>query len=310
MEKLISSNPDTLARQIHDILTKEPVKEGVLVDILNSTDKNLRQKIRSQYKKIYSHPIQNDLSSNLSYKLKAVTKALFDTPYELDAREFHKGLHTLANDDRLLCELTISRPKSYLDIVDKVYEKFFGISLRDDIKGETSGLYTDYLLAIFDNERPRNNTINEQEARNIAKGIKDKGMKEYANNVGLFKELFIKKSREDLIKICRSFNELYGKSLYEEIKDEASGKILRIMKNLLFVTISPSEWFSKKLYRSMEGLGTNIRMLTRCLLIREDIDMDVIRDFYKMYRGIELHEEIDDETSGSYGNILMNLSLK
>ena len=86
-------------------------------------------------------------------------------------------------------------------------------------------------MAIISSPRPSNQTIKINEAYNIAKDIIKNGVKQYGKNVNLFKEVFVDKSREDLILISRAFYELYQKTLYETIDKEISGINKKLIKD-------------------------------------------------------------------------------
>lgn len=299
-----------VAQQIYKSLNSDSIDERVLVDVLSTTTNSERQIIRTIYKKLYHHPIQEDLKDGLNYKFKDLCISMFDTPYEFDARELHKAFHSFINDDKAIVEIFVSRPKSYLNIVDQAYSQFYNISLKEEIKKGTKEEYTLFLIAIMDIERPLEQTISGSDAFEIAKQLKSQGLNYYSKDENSFKNIFLNKSREDLILISRAYNELYNANLYEAISSEVSGKNKRLMKAILFSTISPSEWFAKKIYKAIEGIGTDNSSLNRVLISRAEIDMYAIRDYYYMDRKTNIASDIKGGTSGSYGEVLVNLALK
>ena len=155
-----------------------------------------------------------------------------------------------------------------------------------------------------------NPTIQIKEAYDIAKDIIKNSVKQYGKNVELFKQVFIDKSREDLILISRAFFDLYKKNFYETIDKEISGKNKKLIKDILFGLITPAQWFAKKAYKAMKGPGTDDNTLCRVIISRAEIDMDEIRDYYFRDWNTDLRNDIDADCSGAYGKILMNLSEK
>jgi hypothetical protein len=296
--------------EFHKALFEKTVDENIIVEILSNTTNEERQIIRSIYKKTYKHPIQNDINSQLTGKLREITIDMFDTPYEYDARELHTALNSFTNDDITIVEIFVSRPKSHLDIVDIAYKKFFKISLREDVQKQGSKEYSQFLLAIMDFERPLEQTISGDEAYDAAKELIKNGLKVYGNDLNLFKKIFVEKSREDLILIARAYFELSKKSLYDAIESEVGGKNRRLLKGLLFAVITPVQWFAKKCYKAIQGLGGDNNSLIRVLISRAEIDMYAIRDYYFMDTNHEIKNDIEDDTAGAYGQILVNLSLK
>lgn len=301
-----------LTNRFNESLNRKPVDERTIVNILTTTTSEQRQTIRSLYKSLYGHPIQNDISLKLSYKFKDLCIQMFDTIFEYDAKEIHRALHFFINDDKTLVEIFASRPQTYFELISKAYLKFYKISLRDDLQKEI-GKNEDYLkfiLAIMDTPRPIEQTISVSEAYDYANKIKTEGLKKIGNNVELFKEFFIQKSREDLILIARAYNELFKTNLYEEISSSVGGKNRRLMKGIMFAVITPAEWFAKKLYKAIQGLGTDTNSLNRTLVTRAEVDMNALRDYYYMARKTDLFTDVEGDTSGSYGEVMCNLSSK
>ena len=300
---------DNKSNQFHEALFGKKTDENTIVEILSNTTNEERQIIRGFYKKSYNHPIQNDINSQLTGKLREITIDMFDTPYEYDARELHNALNSFTNDDNTIVEIFVSRPKAHLEIVDLAYQKFFKISLREDVQKQGSKEYVQFLLAIMDIERPMEQTISGDEAYDTAKELIKNGLKLYGTDVNLFKKVFVEKSREDLIIISRAYNELKKKSLYDAIESEVTGKNKKLLKGLLFAVITPAQWFAKKCLKAIKGLGGDNNTLFRVLISRAEIDMYAIRDYYFMETNNDIKSDIADDTNGAYGQILVNLTL-
>ena len=126
----------------------------------------------------------------------------------------------------------------------------------------------------------------------------------------LFIEIFCKLSREDLIEICRLYNKLYKKNLYDAVDSNVSGLPKKLINEILFGVISPSEFFSKKIFQSIQGLGTNTNMLNRIIINRSEIDMSEIKQYYKLFRNVEIEKDIEEDTSGMYTELLKSLIQK
>jgi hypothetical protein len=248
---------------------------------------------------------------------------MFDTPYEYDAKELYKVLSSKDSNEDTIIEIFSTRSKSYLDITDIAYKKFFNISLRDEIKKQFHKVFADFLLAIMDNERPLEQTISGDDAYEIANEIIKNGYKEYCSDVNLFKKLFIEKSREDLILISRAYYELTKNNIYdifeeENIDDEKDeekkgrNKNIQLIKGLLFGVITPSEFFAKKCIEALTGSSIDLNTLSRVLINRVEIDMNAIRDYYFKDTQNDLSKEIENafKENGEIGTLLLNLSVQ
>lgn len=294
----------SLTTEIQEALREIPPKEEKIIKIVKGLSSEQRLQLRANYKATYKHPIQNDMTDKLSYKFREVLLALFDSPYELDARELYNSIHSLLIDENTISEIFASRGKEHLKVVDFAYNKFYGISLAEDIKQFTKEEYYKLLLTLKENERPLKLTISDDRAKRIAKEIKSKGIKEYEKNLDLFKYLFCDKSRKDLIKILRSYNELFGESLINVIKRDLSNPNRKLLKYILFSTVSPAEFFSKRIFKALQGLGTDIRAIARTLIFEEN-DLDNLKYYYQRFRKIPIYDDVKgDTTEGNYGELL------
>ena len=252
----------------HDALLGGPKINGnIIVDILSSTNNEERQIIRANYKGIFKYPIQNDIHSQLSDNniFHDITLSMFDTPYEYDARELRKAFSTsLEKDENIINEIFVSRPKHYLEMIDLAYKNFFEISLREELQKNLSKKYSEFLLALMDNDRPSEETISKKEAYEIVKDLSKNGIKTYANDLNLFKKFFILKSRKDLIMISRAYYEIKKVYLFDDIlkevldekninkfEEKEINKNIRLIKDLLFAVITPAQFFAKKCAESL-----------------------------------------------------------
>jgi len=300
-------NLEAMSIQIHDALISKPIDEEAIINILSSTSNLDRQIIRFFYKKKFLNPIQSDIKSHLSKELRDLVFNMFDLPYEYDARELHTAIASINRDDKTLIEIITTRPRSHLILVQKIYKKFYNTSLKDDLLNLDDKNFAQFLLTILSSKRPKEKTLEINDAYNIAKDLDKNGIKEYGIKVDLFKEIFVDKSREDLILISRAYYNLYKKNLYNAIDNEIFGLNKILIKNILFGIITPDEYFAKKIYKAMKGVGNDIRTIFRVIISRAEIDLNEIKDCYFRDRNTDLINDINSECPGAYGKILVNL---
>ena len=303
-------NLEQMSIKFHDSLYRKKIDEETIVSILSTTSNLDRQIIRLFYKKKFPNLIQKDIQTQLSGDFGKLVLNLFDLPYEYDARELHRSLTSFSKDEKAIIEIIITRPRSHLTLVQKIYKKFYNVSLKNDILTLSDKTFSEFLITILASNRPSGLTIKPNDAYNIAKDIIKNGIKQYGKNVNLFKQVFVDRSREDLIMISRAFYDLYKKNLYDVIDNEISGTNKKLIKDILFGLITPAQWFAKKAYKAMKGAGTDEKTLNRVIVSRAEIDMEDIRDYYFRDRNTDLRNDIDGDCSGAYGQLLMNLSEK
>ena len=155
---------------------KENKNEKIIEEILSTTKNDERQIIRNNYKKIFHHPIQEDIISFLKDKnfiSHNISLNIFDTSFEYDARELKKALTINNNniDENILIEIFCSRPKSHLEIVNLAFKNFFNISLKEELENKLSKQFSKYILTLMDTERSKEQTLSKKEPYEIAENI-------------------------------------------------------------------------------------------------------------------------------------------
>ena len=306
------------------ILAQKDINEKIIELILTTTKNDERQKIRDNYKKMFHYPVQNDISKikEKNPLLHDISLNMFDTPLEYDARELHKALINNIDIDTII-EIFCSRPKNSLELIDLAYKNFYEISLKEEIQKKLPKKFSEYILVIMDTERPLEQTLVKNEPFKIAEEIIKNGIKSYINDINMFKNTFVEKSRKDLILISRTYFELSKKCLYDDIIEENNGQnnkdndnneeniILNLIKNMLFAVITPSQFFACRCKEALNGCKKNINNLIRILITRREIDIKMIRDYYftrnKSDIKNDIKNEVDLKDNKNVSNILINL---
>ena len=297
---------------LFSIFINNPLNYDMLFDILLRTSNYERQIMADEYKIKYKKTVFEEINSLISDKdTKYIVTLMFYNYYELDARILHKAFKEGKRDEKAIVEIFASRPHWYLQIVDEEYKKIYGISLKDDLLKEKKSDFITFLLCILSTPRSKTNSIkNQKQAADAAQEIIKKGLKKYGTDVELFKGLFVKRSREDLIMISREFKSMEKKkrNLYDAVDDACPKATRELLKAIIFAVVIPSHYFAYLLKKSIVGLGTDEETLSRVLVTRHEIDMDFIRNYYKLETKNELIDDIKGDTSGSYQKICIKLA--
>ena len=107
--------------------------------------------------------------------------------------------------------------------------------------------------------------------------------------------------------IAREYHRKYNKTLMQVIDSEFSGDIKKLLKTVLYANISPSEYFATRINEAVKGLGTNEKILNRVIVTRNEIDIPIIKQYYKLLYGKDMVEDIKSDVSGDYRNLLIAL---
>ena len=297
---------------LNDILNKKTLNYDEFFGFLMSTTNYERQIISEEYKQKFSKTIFEEINAKISNKdTKNIVTLMFYNYYELDARTIHKALKEGKRNEKPIIEIFASRPSWFLQIVNDEYKRIYGITLKEELAQEKKSDFITFLQCILVTPRLKTNFIkNEKQAGDVVQDIISKGLKKYGTDVELFKNLFVKNSRDDLIYICREFKVMDKKkrNLYDAVDDTVPKTTKELIKAIIYAVVLPSHYFAHLLKKSIVGLGTDEETLNRVLVERQEIDMDFIRSYYKLETKRELVDDIKGDTSGVYQQITVKIA--
>ena len=297
---------------LNDILNKKTLNYDEFFGFLMSTTNYERQIIAEEYKQKFSKTIFEEINAKISNKdTKNIVTLMFYNYYELDARTIHKALKEGKRNEKPIIEIFASRPSWFLQIVNDEYKRIYGITLKEELAQEKKSEFITFLQCILVTPRLKTNFIkNEKQAGDVVQDIISKGLKKYGTDVELFKNLFVKNSRDDLIYICREFKVMDKKkrNLYDAVDDTVPKTTKELIKAIIYAVVLPSHYFAHLLKKSIVGLGTDEETLNRVLVERQEIDMDFIRSYYKLETKRELVDDIKGDTSGVYQQITVKIA--
>ena len=297
---------------LNDILNKKTLNYDEFFGFLMSTTNYERQIIAEEYKQKFSKTVFEEINAKISNKdTKNIVTLMFYNYYELDARIIHKALKEGKRNEKPIIEIFASRPSWFLQIVNDEYKRIYGITLKEELAQEKKSDFITFLQCILVTPRLKTNFIkNEKQAGDVVQDIISKGLKKYGTDVELFKNLFVKNSRDDLIYICREFKVMDKKkrNLYDAVDDTVPKTTKELIKAIIYAVVLPSHYFAHLLKKSIVGLGTDEETLNRVLVERQEIDMDFIRSYYKLETKRELIDDIKGDTSGVYQQITVKIA--
>jgi hypothetical protein len=231
--------------------------------------------------------------------------ALFTDPIEYDADELRKAMKGAGTDEDTLIEIIASRPPVILRQVKEKFNQKFKRDLEADVKSETSGTLRKLLIALLQCNRSTNTMPDPVQCANIAKEIYDAGEAKLGTDESIFNKYFAISSPHELLVIAREYHKLTGNLLTKAIDKEFSGDIQKLLKTILYVQISPSEYFASRIRDAVYGVGTNERILNRVIVNRSEIDLPIMKQYYKQLYGKDMIKDIEDDVSGDYKKLLL-----
>jgi len=284
--------------------------DKALIEITGKRTHKERMKIRQEYKRMYGRDLMEDLNSELNGHYKKTMLALFTDPIEYDAESLHNAIKGLGTNEDTLIEILASRPGWYINKIKKKYKEKYNKELEDDVKRDTSGNFRLLLVSLLQCKRSTNQTPDKDECEKIANELYKAGEKKVGTDEPVFNKYFALSSPHELLVIARAYHKLTGNLLTKAIDKEFSGDMKKLLKTILYVQISPSEYFATRIHDAVDGVGTNEIILTRVIVTRNEIDLPIMKQYYKQLYGKDMVKDIEDDVSGDYKELLVGICNK
>lgn len=306
----MNSTQHTTESDCHDLneAIKSSKGQNEIIKIICNRTNEERQKIKQLYITSYGEDLEKALRSKLSGNFEDCIVALLNTPSEYDAKQLHKAIAGLGTDEDTLTEIIATRPKWKIEEIKAEYEKLYNVTLEKDIQGDTSGTYRQLLVALLQGGRSENPYPNEKECKKICEELYNGGEAIKGTDNDLFIKYFANKSPAELAMVSQLYHKKYNKSLLDVIEKEFSGDVKVLFSTLLKALVKPAEYFATRVNKAVKGWGTNNNLLIRILVTRDEIDMPQIKKCYKELYKKDMLEDIKDDTSGDYRELLIELA--
>ena len=278
-----------------------------LTNLILTKSKRDRYALREAYNNMYGDLIK-DLDKALHGNFKKVVIDLFKNPYERDAFYLYKSMKGVGTNDEALVEVLCSRSNEEIKKIIEEYKRQFNDDLERKVSSDTSGNYKKFLISILQCQRSENSVPNDEECKKLAEELYKAGEGKLGTDEETFNRIFAITSPPELFSINTFYSQLSKRSLSEAVDKEFSGNLKLALSTILESTISPQNYYAKRINKAVKGLGTNDKMLIRNLISREGIDMREIREAYKNLFGKDMVQDIKDDTSGDYQKILVTIA--
>ena len=302
---------DADAQCIRQALICKPKNKPQIIQIVTNRTNQQRLLIKDSYYKLFNRDLMSDLKSDLSGNFGDAVMALFYHPVDYDCYQLRKAVKGLGTNEDALIEILTTRDPNRISQIIKRYSMIFeGRNVIDDIKDDTSGDFRKILLNLLSENRYNNNTVNKEECEQIARNLFDIIQKKKGIDIQMLIALFTQKSQIEFQLISQYYYKLSGETIMQLVEKVYSGDLKKCLKGIIYALLSPSEYFANKINKAISGLGTNDDMLIRIIVSREEIDLYRIKRYYKQIYKKDIIDDIKNDTSGDYSNLLVALLQK
>jgi annexin A7/11 len=276
---------------------------------LNHTNAQ-RVKLREDYQAKYSRDLIKDLEDKFSGEFRDCLVGLYKSPAEFDADLLYKAMKGAGSDKEVMTEVVCFRSPEEFESIKAKFQEKYGKDLISEIKDECSGDYRKIILALLDNKRVPNSNPDLENCTKIAKELYDAGEGKIGTNEEVFIKYFTTLSPEELLLVCKEYHKNHKRNMLDSIEEEFSSHTKDLLKIVLYSLYSPSEFYARTIQMSIAGAGTADNKLIRSIIARSEKDMAKIKKYYKKIYDKDMIEDVNNDTSGSYKNILNGLMQK
>ena len=276
--------------------------------ILTKTNKE-RQIIREAYKACWGTDLLADIDKNLSHNFKRTVRGLFQRPAEFDAENLYYGMKGLGTDEDSLIEIICTRSNERLKEIKEEFDKISPkCSLEKWIEKETSGSFRKLLISLIQCKRSENSIPDESHCEQLAQDLYQAGENKIGTNEDIFNKIFAISSPPEIYSINEHYSRISKYTLKRAIEKEYSRDTKEALITILDGILNITEYYARRINKSVKGLGTSDKKLIRALISREEIDIPDIRECYKNIFGKDMVDDIKGDTSGDYGKILVGIA--
>lgn len=282
--------------------------EGPIIELTVKRSNADRQQILKFYKSSFGEDCFEELSDELGGDLKKVVLGMFRTPVDYDCHELHNAMSGGGTDEDTLIEIIGTRSNERLKEIKERFKEIFKKDLEEEVADECSGDLKRLLISLLQCNRSDETEIDEEKLNKDLADLYEAGEGTWGTDESTFNKIFTNRSPAEMRYINNEYFKCTGKSLKDVISDEFGGDMKKLLTTILHCILNPSDYFATRIYKACKGCGTDDDVLIRVMVSRDEIDMKEIKEIYVQKYERTLYEEIKDECSGNYKNILLGIA--
>lgn len=284
--------------------------ESTMTTITLKHSNTQRVKLREKYKTKVGKDLIDDIEKYMSGDFENALSALYKDPIEYDSYLLYKAMKGIGSDKDVIAEIVCFRNFDTLNKIKVKFKEMYKKDLISEIKSETSGDFQKIVLNLLQNPRNKNSSPNLEKCKKIAEELYNSGENKIGTNESVFINYFTNLSPEELQLVSKEYHKNYNKNIVQVIKSEFSGNDQKILLNILYGLYNASEYFARKIFDSVDGLGTADDQLIRCIVSRCEVDMKMIKKYFKQIYNKDMIERVNEDTGGEYSKLLEGLLSK
>ncbi|KAF0922815.1 hypothetical protein E2562_002065 [Oryza meyeriana var. granulata] len=286
--------------------------EKALIEILGHRTAAQRAEIAVAYEGLYDETLLDRLHSELSGDFRSTMMLWTMDPAARDAKLANKALKKKSDLRHIwvLVEVACASSPDHLVAVRKAYRAAYDASLEEDVASCSlfknplrqflARLVSAYRYAGDDHV---DGDLATAEAAELHAAVVGKGQTLHSDVVRIVGS----RSKPQLRSTLERYRQEHGKAIDEVLDGRRGDQLAAVLKAALWCLTSPEKHFAEVIRTSILGLGTDEEMLTRGIVSRAEVDMEKMKEEYKVRYNTTVTADVRGDTSGDYMNILLTL---
>lgn len=294
---------------LHYSLFQSKSKVKDVLNIILTTERNEREKIRDAYNQQYPSPgLLEDLRKKLSSDFKNCAVELFQSRADYDSDTLVSCFKGFSIDEDPIYEILMNRPYGLLQEIKRLFGEKSKKSLDETIKKHFPNPLKKNLSLLLNSQRSTNSNPDHDDCQTKANKLAATKPDDWLNDPECM-DIFAKCSAEELVLTSRYYQRKVRKNIMTTC-DTLSKSQKKYVLAILYNVVAPSEMFANKINEAIKGLGTDTKLLERVIVTRHDVDMTLIKKYYRQNFNVSAKEDVIDDTSGDYRELLVGLMNK
>ena len=281
--------------------------EKTIIQIVANRTNRERLAMIDSFKKQFNRDLIKDLKSELHGHFEDAILALFQDPISYDCWSLKKAMKGAGTNEDTLIEILSTRSNKVITLIKKRYIELYGKTLEQDLSSDLSGDLKTVMLTLASGFRSENSCPNQAECEQKAEKLYKAGENRAGTDEKTFYEILTQSSPPELELIDRIYMQRHNHGLLTAIDKEFSFNMKKLLRTIVYSSINPSEYFASRVNYAVKGLGTKDTLLIRILVTRAELDMPQIKEAYKRLYNKDMVKAVQDDTSGDYKRLLVEL---
>ena len=240
------------------------------------------------FKTCYGKDLISDIKSETKNNFQKLLVACLTPKIEYYCNELQEAMSGQGTDEDVLIEVMCALPNHDIQAINHNYGRLYGLNLEETLKSDTSGAFKRLMVSLACGNRDESMRTDVNSARNDAQELKEAGVGCWGTDESAFNRVLCMRNYDQLKLVCKEYENLTGHTLEKDIKKEFSGDIEDGLVALVRCANDRAEFFAKRLYNAMDGIGTDDQALIRLVVTRCEIDMADIKEAFQRKYGKSL----------------------